>query len=464
MFGLKLHWWILIGIAAGFLAGIALHKIYYEPQMHEARVAVLGENYTPEQAAGKTREIQRKQDELLRGTIAGGAVDGIGRLFLNLLKMVVIPLVFTSLISGVAGLGDPKRLGRLGLRTLAWYVTTSLIAILTGLLLVNLIRPGVGVNLPVPTGVVPIATPDSAWDVVLNMVPSNVIKSMADFDLFPVIFFALMFGVFALLVRPDVSSPVIAVINGVFEIMMRMTMFIIALAPIGIAALIAKLTAVSGPTVFVELIWYVLTVALGLILHFGVTLPLMFWLFTRRNPYRVMRAMSPALLTAFSTASSSGTLPLTLERLEHGVGVRNKISSFVLPLGATINMDGTALYEIVATIFVAQVYAHANPDFTLTFGHQITIVLLSLMVSIGAAGIPSAGLVMMVIIFKAVGLPLELTGLLWAVDRVLDMFRTSVNVWSDVMGAATVAHFENEIDDSVMFRGGERALEKKLVA
>jgi Na+/H+-dicarboxylate symporter len=284
------------------------------------------------------------------------------------------------------------------------------------------------------------------------MVPSNIVRSAVDFDLFPIIFFALLFGIFTLLVPESSRRPIVALFNGVFEVMMKMTLFILALAPIGIAALIARLVALSGPGIFVQMIWYIVTVALGLAIHIFITLPLLFWVLTRRNPFRLMRAMSAALLTGFSTSSSSGTLPVTLERIEKGVGVSNKVSSFVLPLGATINMDGTALYEIVATIFVAQFYAAANPDFTLTLGSQLTIVILALMVSIGAAGIPSAGLVMMVIIFKAVGLPLDLVGILWAVDRVLDMCRTVANIWSDVVGATTIAHFDGEIDDSVMFR------------
>jgi Na+/H+-dicarboxylate symporter len=243
--------------------------------------------------------------------------------------------------------------------------------------------------------------------------------------------------------------------NAVFEIMMKMTMFIISLAPIGIAALIASLVAVTGPELFKGLIGYAGTVAAALATHLFVTLPLLFWLLTRRNPYRVMRAMSPALFTGFSTASSSGTLPVTLERVENGVGVSNNISSFVLPIGATVNMDGTALYECVAVIFVSQLYAAAHPEFALTFGSQALIVFLALMVSIGAAGIPHAGLVMMVIIFKAVGLPIELAGILWAIDRPLDMCRTTVNIWSDTMGTVTIAHTEGEIEDAVLFRAAK---------
>jgi Na+/H+-dicarboxylate symporter len=284
------------------------------------------------------------------------------------------------------------------------------------------------------------------------MVPENVIAAAARFELLPIIFFSILFGIFLLATHSSRRAPVEAFFHGVFEVMMRMTMFVVSLAPVGIAALIAKLVASTGPSVFVNLLGYAGTVAGALAIHFLVTLPLLFWLLTRRNPYAVMREMSPALLTAFSTASSSGTFPVTLERVENGVGVSNKISSFVLPLGATVNMDGTALYECVATLFVAQLYAAANPDFTLTFGAQILIVLLALLVSIGAAGIPHAGLVMMVIIFQAVGLPVGLTALLWAVDRPLDMARTMTNVWSDTMGTVTIAHTEREIDERILFR------------
>jgi proton glutamate symport protein len=261
-----------------------------------------------------------------------------------------------------------------------------------------------------------------------------------------------MFGIFVLAVPAESRNPVARFFQGFFDVMMKMTMFIISLAPIGIAALIAKLVASTGPSVFASLAWYAIAVALGLSFHLLVSLPLLFWLITRRNPYLVMHAMSPVLMTAFSTASSSGTYPMTLARVENKVGVSNKISSFVLPLGATVNMDGTALYECVASIFVAQMYAAANPEFTLTLGTQATIVVMALMVSIGAAGIPHAGLVMMVIIFQAVGLPVELTALLWAVDRPLDMFRTMVNVWSDSMGTVTIAHTEGEIDESTLFK------------
>jgi len=442
----------LLGILVGAVMGTVFNKVYYPEIARQARETVFGgQEFNEAEEAAAMKKIQVEEERLFRMNAWGGVIDGTARIFLTLLKMVVLPLVFSSLVSGIVGLGDFKKLGRMGGKALGWYVTTSLLAILTGLALVNLIQPGSGSGLNLPdTGDIP-EVPESFWQVIINMVPSNVVQAASDFKLIQVLFFAILFGIFTLSVQESFRKPVADFIGGVFEIMMKMTMFIIRMSPVGIAALIASLVAVTGPEIFAGLIGYAVTVALALAVHFFGTLPLLFWLITRRNPYRVMRAMSPALLTGFSTASSSGTLPVTLERVEHGVGVSNKISSFVLPIGATVNMDGTALYECVAVIFISQLYAGANPEFTLTLGSQLLIVFLALMVSIGAAGIPHAGLVMMVIIFKAVGVPIELAGLLWAVDRPLDMCRTMTNIWSDTMGAATIAHTEGEIDESVLF-------------
>mgnify|MGYP006176053897 CR=1 FL=1 len=210
-----------------------------------------------------------------------------------------------------------------------------------------------------------------------------------------------------------------------------------------------RMVATTGPEVFISMIRYVITVMLTLGIHLFITLPALIWFFTRHNPYRYLQIMSPALLTAFSTASSSGTLGVTMERAEEGAGISKGVTSFVLPLGATINMDGTALYEIVSVIFIAQLHAAIDPNFTLTFGAQLLIVFLGLMVSIGAAGIPHAGLVMMVIILQAVGLPVAYTALIWTVDRLLDMSRTAVNVASDSSIALIVAHGEGAVDHSI---------------
>jgi len=452
---LKLHWWILIGILVGAFVGAAFNSTYYPGIASEAREIVFdGQSYGPADEAVEMKRIQAEEKRLFRENRLGAVIDGVARIFRTLLELVVIPLVFSSLVSGIVGLGDFKKLGRLGSKALGWYLTTSLLAIMTGLVLVNLIRPGAGAAIPLPdTGDVP-DIPASFWEVILNMIPNNVVAAAAEFKLIQVLFFAILFGIFTLAVEERYRKPVADLFESLFAIMMKMTTWVVSLAPVGIAALIASLVAVTGLGVFRGLIGYAVTVFCALLFHFLVTLPLLFWFITRRNPYAVMGAMSTALVTGFSTASSSGTLPVTLSRIEDRVGVRNRISSFVLPIGATVNMDGTALYECVAVIFVSQVYASANPDFTLTLGSQVMIVFLALMVSIGAAGIPHAGLVMMVVIFRAIGVPIELAAVLWAVDRPLDMSRTVVNIWSDTLGAATIAHTENEIDESVLFKPG----------
>ena len=450
---LKLHWWILIGIVVGAGVGVAFNINYYPEIESEARAAVFkGQPYTAAQEAAEMKNIQKEEKRLFKENRVGGVIDAIATIFKTLLKMIVLPLVFSSLVSGILGLGDYRKLGRLGGKAISWYLTTSLLAALTGLVLVNLIRPGVGSTLALPdTAEVP-EVPESFWEVIINMIPKNVVAAATDDSkLIQVLVFAILFGIFALMVGEKFRRPVADLIDGIFHIMMKMTQFIISLAPVGIGALIASLVALTGIEVFRGLLPYAVTVFVGLCFHFFVTLPALMWLITRRNPYKVMREMSTALITGFSTASSSGTLPVTIDRVENNVGVSNKVTSFVLPIGATANMDGTALYECVAVIFVSQIYASANPDFTLTLGAQLLIVFLALMVSIGAAGIPHAGLVMMVVIFRAIGVPVELAAVLWAIDRPLDMSRTVVNIWSDTMGTVTIAHTEGEIDESVLF-------------
>jgi proton glutamate symport protein len=446
-----LHWWIFLGIGVGVVWGALLNGAYYEDIAAAVHQDILGAQWTAEEAVARSRQIQRGIEQAFEETFFGGLAAGLSRLFLALLRMVVLPLVIASLVVGIARMRDFSRLRSVGTKAALWYVTTSFLAILTGFFLVNAVRPGVGVELPIPVSNVELPAPGSFWDMALSVVPSNVFAAAANFELLPVIFFSILFGIFLLRTESKPRASVEGFFEGVFEVMMKMTMFVITLSPIGIAALIARLVATTGVEVFASLAGYALTVAGALAIHFFLLLPGLFWLVTRRNPYLVMRAMSPALLTAFSTASSAGTLAFTMERAEHGVGVSNRVAGFVLPLGATVNMDGTALYECVAVLFVAQLYAFANPDFALTFGTQLTIIVLALMVSIGAAGIPHAGLVMMVIIFEAVGLPLELIALLWAVDRPLDMCRTAVNVWSDSLGATAIALTENDVDQSVIF-------------
>lgn len=368
----------------------------------------------------------------------------IGDLFLSLLKMVIIPLIFTSITSGVLGIGTSKNLGRLGLKTMAYYVASSLIAILTGLLLVNVIKPGVGAELGLTADVsTSDITAGSLGDILYRIVPDNPISSMANGEILPIIFFCIILGVFISKLNDRHLMLMTDFFNAGFEVMMSITHFIIWFAPLGVFGLIAKITATTGLEVFRSLGMYFITVLTGLLIHYLISLPLFVIILSKENPIRHMKNMSIALLTAFTTSSSSATLPLTLECAEKNAGISNKISSFVLPLGATVNMDGTALYECVAAMFIAQVYG-----IELNFAAQFTVVITALLASIGAAGIPMAGLVMMTIILKAVGLPLEGIGLILAVDLILDMIRTSTNVWSDSCGTLIIAKSEGELKES----------------
>jgi len=391
----QLHWQILLGMAVGIVAG-----------------GVLGEH---------VRYVQP-----------------LGDVFLRLLRMVIVPLIFSSLVVGVASLGDASRVGRMGAKALVYYVATSSAAILVGIVAVNLIRPGVGAHLSL------VATPEGVsvsaehiGDTLLGIIPENPIAAMAKGNILAIIFFALVVGLFTNRLREPARGAIMQLVEAIFDLMMRITDFVIRLAPIGVFALMAGIIGTTGIEAFSPLLKYMLTVAISLAVHGLVTLPLVLLVFGRVRPRAYARAVAPALATAFSTASSSATLPVTLDCVERRGGVPNQVSSFVLPLGATVNMDGTALYECVAVIFIAQVYG-----ISLNAGQQLLVFVTALLASIGAAGIPMAGLVMMAIVLRAVGLPLEGVGLILAVDRVLDMARTSVNVWSDTVGAAVLARWE----------------------
>jgi len=415
----NLHWQILIALALGVGAGLLWPK-----------------------------------DTFLIGGIHPYAVfDFVGTLFLRALKMVIVPLLAGSIISGVAGVGASRGLGRLFSKTFAWYVTTSLLAIVMGLVLVNLIQPGisdgqaVGERMGLTTAAPDLAAKlegHGAGDIVMilqRMIPSNPVAAAAEGQMLPLIFFCLLLGIAIASLPEGQKSAQLGFWESLFAAMMKITGWVIATAPIGIFGLMAKTTASSGFAAFAPLARYGLTVLAALILHAGVVLPLLLKFGGRVHPLRHARVMAPVLLTAFSTRSSSATLPLTMNAIENRAGVSNRVTSFVLPLGATINMDGTALYECVAAMFIAQAYG-----IELGFGAQLVVIFTALMASIGAAGIPAAGLVMISVILEAVGLPLEGMALILAIDPVLDMCRTAVNVWSDSCGAVFVARSEGETD------------------
>ncbi len=375
------------------------------------------------------------------------AAKYVGDLFLRLLRMVTIPLIVTSLVTGVAGLGSTSRLGSMFGKTLLYYATTSLLAITTGIVMVNLIEPGIGAALP-GGGTAMVSEGEQSLPGIFvgllnNMIPSNPIESLASAQFLPIITFSILMGVFIIHTGGSSGETMRNFFKSGFDVMMAMTMAVIRLAPIGVFAFILFATATQGVEIFKTLALYMLCVFLALVCHAVVVLPLILFFVAKRSPWKFAQAMSPALMTAFSTASSNGTLPLTISSVEKRAGIPNRISSFVLPLGATINMDGTALYEAVAVLFIAQAYSGPVP-----LEAQILVAITALLASVGAAGIPHAGLVMMAIVLQAVHLPLEAQGIIIAVDRVLDMCRTAVNVWSDSCGCAVLARFEEPGQDA----------------
>jgi Na+/H+-dicarboxylate symporter len=386
---------------------------------------------------------------LLGGSAAAEQVGWLGTVFVQALKMVIVPLVYFSVSTGVASVGTGRDLGRLGAKTLGYYLATSLAAILVGHLLVNLIRPGAGANFSglafkdVPEVAQSEGAGQFALDLLLRFIPRNPIEAFANGEMLGIIGFAIITGLAISHSPTVVRDRSKAAFDNAFEVMMVMTGFVIKLLPVGVFGLIA-MAAVSADGATVQaLIKYVITIALALAIHAAVVLPLLLHFFGRIDPLAHFRAMRDALLTAFSTSSSAATLPVTLAGVEHNAGVSKRVANFVIPVGATVNMDGTALYECVGVMFIAQALG-----LELSVAQQMTVVVTALAASIGAAGIPSAGLVMIFIVLEAVGLQGEaatlIVGTMLAIDRPLDMMRTSVNIWSDSCGAAIIGRSEGE--------------------
>ncbi len=369
------------------------------------------------------------------------SIAWVGELFLTTLKMLIVPLIAASVITGVAGLGDVRHLGRMGGLSVAYYACTTFIAVSIGLLMANLWQPGVGAGLGDAAAPMSEHHDVGMSELILSLVHPNIIEAAATMKLLPIIVFCIVFAA-ALTTLGETGKPVIRFFEGVNEAIMTIVGWIMFFAPIGVFALIAsKLGQNGGGEAFLaqiqSLLVYVLTVISGLLTHALVLCTALF-IITRRSVLDYLKHMATALMTAFSTASSSATLPLTMEGVKNA-GVDDRARRFVLPLGATINMDGTALYEAVAVLFIAQAYG-----IDLSFSQQILVLLTATMAAIGAAGIPEAGLVTMVIVLEAVGLPLEGIGLLLAVDWFLDRCRTTVNVLGDSMGAAIVDHLNHQ--------------------
>ena len=375
----------------------------------------------------------------------------VGTFFLNALKMLIVPLIVSSIISGMSQMGTEKGFARLGGKTLAYYASTSFIAILVGLVLVNITQPGIVDGQPakeiiglsdIPEKTMARVEGKSGSDIVaifLRMVPTNIVGAAAQGQMLGLITFSLLFGFFMTRLPGTLKEPMILFWNGVNEVMMAMTNFIMKMAPIGVLGLVANTLGKTGFSAFGPLIVFFFTVLGALAVHMFLIMPVLLKFLGGVSPKAHFQGMASALLTAFSTSSSAATLPKTMDCLNNKAKVSNRVSSFTVPLGATVNMDGTALYECIAALFIAQAYG-----LDITIGVQFTVVLVALLTSIGVAGIPSASLVAIVLILNTIGLPIEGIGLILAVDRILDMCRTSVNVFSDSCGAVLIAKSEGE--------------------
>lgn len=427
---LGLHWQILIGLVAGFAIAVVCRAIF----LIDPPAAVEAGAVDIESLRGIVSTSAARAEGILTLDAIRQPFTFVGQLFLRLLKLIVLPLIIVSVISGIQGIGSPEKLGKIGTRTVGYYVATSFVAVVIGLVVVNIIKPGKGLNLSV-TGEAELE-PKPLLDVFRDIVPSNFFEALSNGDMLPVIFTSIVFGL-ALLLVGEAGEPVRKLIDSLNEVVFKLTDWVMKTAPVGVAALLVdtlldpKLADLT--TFFVNLGGYSVTVLLGLFLHGFVFLPLMLLFVAKRNPLDYIRSLSPALLTAFSTASSSATYPVTRDCVVDDAEVSRESADFVLPLGATINMDGTALYEAVAAVFIANAIG-----IDLTFAQQVVIVITATLAAIGAAGVPSAGLVTMIIVLESVGLPAAGYGLVVAVDRILDMCRTSINVWGDSVGAAVV--------------------------
>jgi Na+/H+-dicarboxylate symporter len=392
-------------------------------------------------------------DGLIGGLHVLPLFDTVGTMFINHLKMLIVPLILASVITGVASLGTGPDLGRIGGKTLGFYVVTTLLAVLIALMLVNVIEPGVHDGQPVKDALALTAdagevtagvmhrAETSVLDSIKGIVPSNMVDAALNTKMIGLVLFSILFGFFLARIAQPYRDNVYGFWHGIFLIMMRMTGFVMFLAPIGVFALIAKVVAISGFEAVGPLVLFALCVVGGLLLYGFVALPVLLMLVARVNPWRLYPAMAPALLTAFSTASSSATLPLSLECLEQRAKVSPRIAGFVMPLGASMNHAGSALYECAAAMFIAQAYG-----LHLSFATQFTVVILALVTSMGMAGIPAASLVGIAVILAAVGLPAEAIGVLLVFDRLLDMCRTAINVLADAACAVIVARLEGETE------------------
>lgn len=359
----------------------------------------------------------------------------IGTMFINLIKMIIVPVVLSSLVCGVASLGDTKKLGRIGIKVILLYLVTTAIALIIGLGLASLLQPGVGMNL-VPEKAPDIKEAPSFMTVLVNMIPANPIMSMATADMLPIIVFALAIGIGIIAVGQK-GQPLLNFFDSLAEVSYKLISMIMSLAPYGVFALLVPVVAENGPKVLLPLLSVIVTVYIGCILHALIVYSSIVSVLGKISPIRFFKGMTEAMLLAFTTCSSAATLPINMKNCEEKLGANKSVASFVLPLGATINMDGTAIYQGVCAIFIANLYG-----IDLTMSQMVMIIISGTLASVGTAGVPGAGVIMLALVLQTVGLPMEGIALVAGIDRVLDMIRTCLNITGDA--AVTVAVSQTE--------------------
>ena len=378
-------------------------------------------------------------------------IDGIcyviGNGFIKLMKMLVVPLVFCSLVCGASAIGDTKTLGKVGGKTIAFYLATTAIAVTVAISVATLIKPGIGLNMNmIETENVTVAEKTSAVDTLLDIIPDNPFSSLANGNMLQVIVFALIVGI--LLAKMGERAELVANFFSQFnDLMMEMTNLVMSFAPIGVFFMLTRTFANLGFDAFIPLLKYMGSVVLGLGVQCFVVYMILLFVFTRLNPFKFIKKFFPVMAFSFSTSTSNATIPLNIETLEEKIGVSRKVSSFTIPLGATINMDGTSIMQGVAVVFAAQAYG-----INLGISGYLTVIATATLASIGTAGIPSVGLVTLTMVFSAVGLPVEAITLIMGIDRILDMLRTAVNVTGDAVCTTVVAYQNKDLDKEVFAR------------
>ncbi len=379
-------------------------------------------------------------------------IKPFGNAFIRLISMIVVPLVFASLLVGTASLNDIRKLGRIGGKTIAFYLFTTAVAIIIGLTSANIFKPGSGLNKETQAMLLENYAEDAAdkidtalkkpslGETLIDIIPKNPMESLTNGEMLQIIFFALLLGIALTMIPPGRAKPVISFFEGINDAMIKMVHIIMEFAPYGVFALIASIIGEFGLDILAPLLKYSVIVIFGLFLHMILTYSAALKLLTKVKVIDFFRGVRQAQIIAFSSSSSSATLPVTMECAEENIGVSKEVSSFVLPLGATINMDGTALYQGVAAVFIAQVFG-----MDLTIGQQLTVVLTATLASIGAAGVPGVGMIMLTMVLKQIDVPLEGIALILGVDRILDMCRTIINITGDATCATVVASSEGQL-------------------